>query len=72
MRKNQLIDTIKSHDGTYIHDELSELRNTTALILQIDEVERNALFKIWRENKISHQVMTQLMQQLDHKIRHFT
>jgi CPA1 family monovalent cation:H+ antiporter len=67
LRKEHLTESLKNHHDSIDHDEKTEEYNRSFLSAQINEVERNELLRLSRENKINHTIRTKLLQQLDHR-----
>lgn len=59
---NQIINV----DNIYL-----EFKDTVALSVKIMEIERAALFELWREKKINHAVKLKLLQHLDYRSKQF-
>jgi CPA1 family monovalent cation:H+ antiporter len=71
MLKTRLKERIKSHDGEALeHDEMEELQEELFVLSQIIEVEREELLRMWRNDEISLAVRNNIMQILDHKVKH--
>lgn len=67
--KNEFDHRIADHDGITHHDEEAESRSNISLLLQIIEVERNELTRLWREDKINLRTRNKLSSILDHRIQ---
>ena len=67
---NQLKERLSSHDSNILtHNEDTETSKGTYILLQIIEVERKELLKLWQAEKINLITRNKLMAKLDHQIQ---
>jgi len=71
LRIQRLETSLTNHSDQEKHDTLQEFRESSRLSALINEIERHELLRLWRENKISFDVKTKLLQQLDHHYKRF-
>jgi len=69
MLKKQFESRILDHDGISPHDEQAELKEKMSLLLQLVEVERAELSRMWQEEKINLRTRNKLISTLDHQIQ---
>lgn len=68
--KQNLKQRITDHDQMEEHDEQIEAEREAFLLLQIIDIEKNTLLKLWHDQKINLVVRNKLLEQLDHRSRH--
>lgn len=68
--KKHLESRIAGHDGKSSHDEQAEKKADLSFLLQIIEVEKSELSKLWLEEKINLRTRNKLLSMLDHQIQH--
>jgi len=71
IQKKQLIERIESHDQGKPHIEELELKNELLISMQVIELERAELLRLWQKNEISYAVRNKLLQKLDYLSKHF-
>jgi Na+/H+ antiporter len=70
LRRRHLKDSLKNHKENEPHDEAREHLEGSFLSVQINELERSELLKLWHKNKIGYTVKNKILQQLDHRFKH--
>jgi monovalent cation/hydrogen antiporter len=70
MLKKKSKNRILEHDRKLFHDEKAEIKDKLFLLLQIINVERAELLKLWREEKINLRTRNKLLASLDHQAQH--
>lgn len=71
MTKTLLKERIAQHgDSALEHDEQAEIEDETSTLLQMIEVERAELLRLWRKEKISLGLRNKLLERLDHRSKH--
>jgi hypothetical protein len=68
MHKTYLQERIEKHDSTIKHNAKAEVKEEKFLIVQIIEVEKEHLFKLYNEDKITIEIRNRLLERLDHRI----
>src|SRR5207245_19561 len=71
MFKARLYDAIKKHRYPLKHDELSEEKKESFLLLEIIEMQRMELERLWRNEEINLAIRNKLLNQLDHGTKRF-
>lgn len=69
MLKAQYQSRIEGHDGESDHDEQAEIAEKMSLLIQVINVEKAALSRFWREDKINIRTRNKLIAALDHQIQ---
>lgn len=69
MLKKEFESRIMDHDGSSGHDEHEEMKKKLSLMLQVVEVEREELLKMWRAEKINLRTRNKLLTTLDHQVQ---
>ncbi|OAI49153.1 hypothetical protein AYO45_03135 [Gammaproteobacteria bacterium SCGC AG-212-F23] len=69
MLKKHIERRILNHDGISLHDEQNEIKEDLSFLMQIIEVERIELAKLWSEEKINLKTRNKLLATLDHQIQ---
>jgi CPA1 family monovalent cation:H+ antiporter len=73
MLLKRLKNSLSKHDlQTLAHNEEEERTEGTCILLQIIEIERKELLKLWRMEKINLFTRNKLMAKLDHQIQNIT
>jgi CPA1 family monovalent cation:H+ antiporter len=67
--KKDLGTQIYDHDGLSAHDEEAEIKEQTFLLLQIIDVEKDEISKMWHDDKINLRTRNKLIAVLDHQIQ---
>ena len=69
MLKARLKERIANHDIDATHDEQMESEGAVMLVSKIIQIERAAIFKLWKEDKISYTIWNRLLDRLDHRLQ---
>lgn len=69
MLKKHLESRIVDHDEKSVHDEQAEMKKDLSLLLQLIEVEKTELSRLWLEEKINLRTRFKLLATLDHQIQ---
>lgn len=72
MLRKRLKERIAGHDGSILHDEQAEWVDEIAFDLQVIEVERSELLRLWQEEKINLAVRNKLIERLDHRVKNIS
>jgi len=75
-RKKNIEDRVEHHNNQMLNTDndynaYSEFKDPAALSIEIMVIEREALFELWREKKISHAVKLKLLHHLDYRSKQF-
>ena len=70
MHKTHLQERIELHYSEIKHSVKAELQEERFLIVQTIEIEKQYLFKLYQEEKISLEIRNRLLDRMDHRISH--
>ncbi|HSW71409.1 MAG TPA: hypothetical protein VLH77_05465, partial [Gammaproteobacteria bacterium] len=72
LRIRQLSTVLNDHHRMEVHEDNEEQKESGQLSIQINDLERSELLKLWHDKKISFAIRTKILQQLDHRFKHIT
>ena len=67
MLKKNLKESIGQHGNIANHDEEAEIKDETFLLVQLIEIEKAELLRLWHAEKINMATRNKLLAQLDHR-----
>jgi Na+/H+ antiporter len=70
--KKQLSDRLHRHGNDPEHDQVLESQEAAFVLLQMIEVERSVIARLWDTSRIGFSIKNKLIQQLDHREKHLS